>query len=318
MQEALSSRANIMAEVEDISQEEADSMSPADPTPLTGPQMKALLMSKGVPVDGMVEKEELRSLVRRHATRTDMHDFLARARAAASASVASSSHSNSASKSAPSPSSPPSSSASSSSPSSSALPSDAELAAFAEQMKRNASMTRQNPNLFRANAPEPFKAYTDAQILGYADQCDRVAADPAMLKQAYAQMLAQRAAAGGGGGGGGGGAASAPAAGGIMGMVGQIGKWTDAELDAFVAEVKRDPATLRAQMVMAGQQMNMDEAKVDQIVGLIKNMDPSTLKTMLRLGQRFHGVAAKGRAACVALHCVACLGEVSSQGFAGG
>jgi hypothetical protein len=281
-----------MAEVEDITQEEADSMSPADPTPLTGPQMKALLLSKGVAVDSMVEKEELRSLVRQHATRTDMHEFLARARAANAAASASAASSSSRGGSAPR-SAPSNSSASSSSSPSSPGPLAAELAAFADLMKRNAAVVRQNPSLFRAQAPEPLKSYTDAQIFGYADQCDRIATDPVLLKQAHAQHMAQQQRGGGGGGGGG-----AGGGGGFLGL-GQIGNWTEAELDAFVAEVKRDPAALRAQMIVAGRQFNMDEAKVDQILGMINNMEPATVKMMLRFGQRFHGVVTKCKAACV-------------------
>lgn len=263
-----------MAEVEDISREEADNLSPADPSQLSGKQMKGLLASKGVTVSGPVEKAELRALVRKHATRTDVERFLVQsARETKQSSSASPSRNASASK----------------SPNARQQPADGlspELRTFANQMIANAEGMRKNPGMYRRG---PLTNYSDEQIRAYADMCERIAKDPAQLKIAHAQAMAQQQRGGGG--------ASGAAAGGGGGIASQLGAMSDAQLDHWVSEIQNNPAAIRAQMIMAGGQYGMDAAKVDQILSAVKQMDPKTLKGLLKLGQKFQGVATRLMAA---------------------
>eukprot|EP00750_Incisomonas_marina_P005815 INCI14144.1.p1 GENE.INCI14144.1~~INCI14144.1.p1 ORF type:complete len:369 (+),score=73.93 INCI14144.1:136-1242(+) len=251
-----------MAEVEDISREEADSLSPADPTQLSGKQMKALLASKGVTMSGPVEKAELRALVKKHATRTDVENFLVQSARETKQNASASSRTTNASK----------------SPNARQRRADGlspKLRTFARQMIANAKGMRKNPRMYRRG---PLANYSDEQIRAYADMCERIAKDPAQLKIAHAQAMAQQR----------GGASGASG-----GIAAQLGAMTDAQLDHWVSEVQNNPAAIRAQMIMAGGQYGMDAAKVDQILGAAKQMDPKTLKGLLKLGQKFQGVATR-------------------------
>jgi len=262
-----------MAEVEDISQEEADTLSPADPTQLSVKQMKSLLRSKGVAIN-VVEKAALRDLVRQNATRSDVEKFLVHEARFRDSEAKSQSRSST-----------PSSSASprtrQSSGSTNLTP---ELKAFAVQMKSQADAIRSDPARFRMAAPAPFSSYTDDQVRAYADECVKVSEDPVRLKQAYAQAMAQRN-----------GTPANPSS--VAAALSSASSMTDAQLDQVIANVKANPDSLKRQLLSTGAQYGMDEAKVNQIVSVVTQMDSSTLRMFLKAAMWLQRLANKAQSA---------------------
>ena len=252
-----------MAEVEDITQEEADGLSPGDPGRLSVKQMKALLSSKNVTVAGIVEKSELQRLIREKTSRTDVEQFLIQ-------------------EARPKPTPPPTSSGQrrSTTPAASTTTGadglTPQLRQFKVQLEQQISAIRNGPSKFRDAVPPgiPFKTWSDDQLLAYANTCEQMTKDPVLLKRGYDQTY-------GGGQGGAGGQLSS--------FVNQ----TNEELKAWIARMKANPADLKAQLVTLGRQFNVDEAKVNTFVQGFQAARPDTIFLWLRMARGIAYIASK-------------------------
>lgn len=246
-----------MAEVEDISQAEADKLSPADPSNMSIKEMKALLRNKSVATDHVIEKSMLQQLVRENASISDVEDFMKR-QARQTRSV------------------PSSCSSSSSSPSTSSSELSSELRAFKQSLAQQAKMAREDISNFRRIAPSPIRELSDQQIYSVAANWEACTKDDNKLKAAFAHFQQQQAS----------GSSNNAMPKSKAEAVDSFFKLSDAAIESFINMVKANPDYLKQQLRAQGILSQGNESQMNMFINYIQQSDTQTLKKIPKTIQK--------------------------------
>ena len=137
-----------------------------------------------------------------------------------------------------------------------------------DQMRQNAAMMRKDPGLVRKSNPA-LANYTNEQIKELADQLEKMAENPEMVKQAeqFMKMSPKDREV------------FQKGAGDMMGNPDKIPD--DAQIDAMCKMLKSNPKLFKDMLKSNGMFPGQTDEQIDSYIDQLQKMDASTLKTVI-------------------------------------
>jgi hypothetical protein len=145
-----------------------------------------------------------------------------------------------------------------------------------DQLRYQAACMRRDPNFIRRSSPE-YEKLSDAQIFQMADQMEQLASNPDMLKQVSEQMKNMT-----------------PEQYEAMHQMQQSqsssplptnGDLLDHQLESFIKSMRDNPTYARNFVRSQSGMSHLSDANIDEQLKIMKQIDPSTLKDILKFVQ---------------------------------